>query len=137
LYTCSYCHNLLYFENNICLRCNHMVGFDTTTLSMITLDKNDNGDFFNITEKNAIYRYCENAVHGTCNWLAPANQVSTFCLACALNRTIPVLTKNDNLRRWKQIEIAKHRLVFSLLRLHLPVNAKKEKEETGIMVRLP
>jgi hypothetical protein len=132
LYACSHCHNLLYFENNICLSCNHMVGFDAAALSMITLDKKNDTEFFNIAKKNETYRFCENAVHGTCNWLVPANQVSTFCIACALNRTIPALTENDNLKRWKLIEIAKHRLVYSLLRLRLPVNAKKENEETGI-----
>jgi hypothetical protein len=34
--------------------------------------------------------------------------------------------------RWKKIEVAKHRLIFSLLRLQLPVDVKVEKEDRGI-----
>ncbi len=132
LYTCSHCHNLLYFENNICLSCNHAVGFDAATLSLVTLEKKDDGLFFNIARKNAVYRLCENAVHGTCNWMVPADQTVAFCIACQLNRTIPDLTSTENLKRWKLIEVAKHRLVYSLLRLGLPVEAKTENEDIGI-----
>jgi hypothetical protein len=132
LYTCSHCHNLLYFENNVCLNCDHMVGFDAAALALITLDGKNGNEYYNIANKKDIYRFCENAVHGTCNWLVPASQAFPFCQACELNRTIPSLTENDNLKRWKLIEVAKHRLVYSLLRLHLPVEAKKDNEETGI-----
>ncbi|MFI5156967.1 MAG: putative zinc-binding metallopeptidase, partial [Chitinophagales bacterium] len=37
-----------------------------------------------------------------------------------------------NLKRWKSIEVAKHRLVYSLMRLDLPLEAKKDNEEAGI-----
>lgn len=121
LYTCSNCQNLLYFENNICLNCQHTVGFDPAILSLVTL-KSEQGE----------YRFCKNAEYGTCNWLVPSSDTSEFCVACSLNRTIPALTTDENLRRWKNIEIAKHRLIYSLLRLHLPVSVKKEDEAEGI-----
>ena len=54
-----------------------------------------------------------------CNWLVDAGS-SSLCPACTLNRTIPDLTQPENLRRWRRIEMAKHRLVYSLLRLGLP-----------------
>ena len=68
----------------------------------------------------------------TCNWLIPALKQILYCQACELNRIIPDLTNEENLKRWKNIEIAKHRLVYSLLRLRLPVQKKIGDEETGI-----
>ena len=50
----------------------------------------------------------------------PAAAAQTFCQACRLNRTIPDLGLPENLLRWQRLEAAKHRLVYSLLRLGLP-----------------
>lgn len=129
LYTCSNCNNLLYFENSVCLKCNHTLGFDPDQLDLITLaEEKEKGAYRNLRNHKFRYKYCENQHYGACNWLIPYNSTSTFCVACSLNRTIPDL--NDvNLQRWKTIEVAKHRLVYSLLRLNLPVKAKNE--ETG------
>ena len=132
LYTCSNCHSLIYFENNVCLHCGYSLGFDATTLSLITLVSEKDNLFSNIQNKTEKYRFCKNAEYSTCNWLIPASKKDDFCLACELNRTIPDLRKDENLKRWKNIEIAKHRLVYSLLRLRLPVQKKIENEETGI-----
>jgi len=132
LYTCSNCHSLIYFENNICLHCGYSLGFDANALSLITLERGNNNLFFNIQNKQEIFRLCKNAEYGTCNWLIPSSQQTEFCPACELNRVIPALTSDENLKRWKNIEIAKHRLVYSLLRLHLPVSKKNDNEETGI-----
>jgi hypothetical protein len=132
LYTCSNCQNLLYFENNICLNCQHAVGFDSNSLSLITLVPGNENELLDFSNNDNKYRYCKNAEYSTCNWLVPAADPSPFCRACALNRVIPTLSTDENLRRWKNIEVAKHRLVYSLLRLHLPVSVKKENEEEGI-----
>ncbi len=126
LFTCSHCKNPLYFENNTCLSCGHPVGFDADKLSLITLEAAGNGQYTGITDKNIAYRFCENATHGTCNWLVPEAHNGVFCRACELNRTIPELSSQQNLDRWKRIEIAKHRLVYSLLRLQLPFAPKLE-----------
>ena len=123
LYTCTNCNNSLYFENSACLNCNHAVGFEAGKFNMITLDTNQN-NYSAVNDKNEVYRYCANAIHGTCNWLVPVSQASLFCTACSLNRTIPELSNLVNQDKWKRIEIAKHRLVYSLLRLRLPVKPK-------------
>ena len=132
VYSCSNCSNLIYFENNICLKCSFPLGFDASALSMVTLKAESNNQFFNIKEKKEKYKYCSNAQFGTCNWLIPVNQESSFCRACELNRLIPDLTNPDNLKRWTNIEIAKHRLIYSLLRLQLPIEKKIGEEEKGI-----
>jgi hypothetical protein len=132
LYTCSNCHSLIYFENNICLHCGYSLGFDANALSLITLVSGSNNIFSNIQNQKEAFRFCKNAEYGTCNWLIHSSQETDFCRACELNRVIPALISDENLKRWKNIEIAKHRLVYSLLRLRLPVSKKNDNEETGI-----
>ena len=132
LYTCSNCDNPLYFENNICLNCQHPVGFDKDTIDLLTLEAKEGNQYADMSGKNQLYRYCENAIHSTCNWLVPVDAASPFCAACQLNRIIPTLSSPENLSRWKRIEIAKHRLVYSLLRLQLPFHAKEDEESDGI-----
>jgi hypothetical protein len=132
LYTCAKCQNLLYFENTVCLSCGSPVGFDASTLSMITLTSTNGKDFTNINNNRQTWRFCTNAIHATCNWIVPAAQTGEFCIACDLNRIIPSLNNPESLRRWRLIEVAKHRLVYSLLRFHLPVESKQGDEETGI-----
>lgn len=132
LYSCAKCQNLLYFENTVCLNCQNPVGFHAETLSMITLAAKEDGSFTDISNKKNSWRYCNNATYAACNWLVPAAGTDGFCIACALNRTIPSLDKQENIDLWRRIEIAKHRLVYSLLRLSLPVEAKEGEEENGI-----
>ncbi|MFT3934932.1 MAG: putative zinc-binding peptidase [Chitinophagaceae bacterium] len=133
LYSCANCQNLLYFENSVCLNCGSAVGFDATSLSMISLTPSNENEFTDIRQPDNHWRYCNNAVYAACNWVIPASQENGFCIACNLNRTIPQLDKEENLEHWRRIEVAKHRLIYSLLRLQLPVQAKVGDEETGMV----
>jgi len=128
IYTCSHCHNPLYFENNICLHCQHPVGFEPASLSMVTLapDKNNVNGLNDISKSGKAYRYCRNAEYGTCNWLVPVSDPSPFCPACRLNRVIPNVSTEENRKKWRNLEVAKHRLIYSLLRLNLPLAVKGE-----------
>ena len=167
-YVCRNCQQALYFENSICLSCQHPVGFDAAQLSMITLVKENPMiqpvkktltlpakekrvappavalpevvpaetetviPFSDITNRKLIYKFCQNAVYGTCNWLIPIKESSPFCTACQLNRVIPSLSDPKLLDRWQRIEVAKHRLVYSLFRFRLPVTPKETDEDSGI-----
>jgi hypothetical protein len=121
VYTCNNCQNPLYFENSRCLKCSHPVGFDAVNLTMVTL-----------MDGQDTYSYCKNAEYGVCNWLIPAAAKPGFCIACALNRVIPTLDSDQNRLRWKNMEVAKHRLIYSLLRLHLPFKVVREGKEEDI-----
>jgi hypothetical protein len=127
LYTCDHCKNLLYFENSICLKCGCALGFDPVKRDLVTIGLSEDGFFSDVTNYEVRYNRCSNAIHGTCNWLINAGDDVVFCVACQLNRTIPMLT-SVNLERWKRIEIAKHRLVYSLLRLNLPIEPKQDRD---------
>ncbi len=65
---------------------------------------------------------CANASFGVCNWLRPAAQAGDRCLACSLNRTIPNLAEFGSLQAWGDLERAKKRLVYSLLRAGLALD---------------
>lgn len=132
LFTCRNCNNTLYFENTVCLSCQNPIGFDSTQLSMLTLHKNKTEAHYTDLLTKKTYKYCQNAQEATCNWLIPSTSTSTFCVACELNRTIPPLAIAQNRERWHKIEIAKHRLVYSLLKLQLPIKKKINNGIEGI-----
>jgi len=126
LFKCQHCGQLLYFENTRCERCGHELGFLSDQLDLLTLIRVDHRTFSDFRNQHNQYRYCANAQYNVCNWLLPANSPDQFCVACKLNDTIPDLGKQEHLVQWKKLEIAKHRLVYTLLRLRLPLSAKSE-----------
>jgi hypothetical protein len=131
LFECQNCGQLVYFENVQCERCGFALGFLADAALMTALQPNGDGNFAPLAGSAGDTVYCANRVHGACNWLVPAGG-DALCRACKLNRTIPDLTQPDNLRRWQRIEIAKHRLVYSLIRLGLPIQSKIEAPDTGL-----
>ena len=100
---------------------------------MITLTAVKNGGFSNATNAKELFNYCRNASYGVCNWLVPAAEGSSYCIACSLNRVIPSLGSDLNLRLWRNMEVAKHRLVYSLLRLHLPLSVDRDGQTEAIV----
>jgi hypothetical protein len=73
-----------------------------------------------------LYRSCANAAYEVCNWLIPAAAPDIYCAACRHNRMIPDLSLPANLAKWRALETAKHRLFYTLLQLHLPVETQSE-----------
>lgn len=131
IYKCSNCNNSLYFENSICLKCGYKVGFDPEKLTFVTLSVDAHGNFTDIINHTE-YKTCANEQYGVCNWLIPAQYSNTYCLACLLNRGIPSLSDPSNQERWRKLEVAKHRLIFSLFRLNLPVQPKVDDSIQGL-----
>ncbi len=85
-----------------------------------------------------LYKRCANlTTPARCNWLVPQHDPLKLCRACRLNRTIPDLThpaQPDNGYLWGLIEMAKRRLVSSLILLGLPVASRiSEDPERGLM----
>jgi hypothetical protein len=132
LFTCNNCNNTLYFENTLCLKCNNPVGFDSLSLSMLTMNRNPNNNTLTDTQNNKSYKYCYNKHEHTCNWIIPTENYANYCVACELNRTIPTLSEAQNRERWHKIELAKHRLIYSLLKLHLPLKRKLNSSVEGL-----
>src|SRR5258708_14359182 len=92
-----------------------------TQRDTFTALKDSNGGFRALADPKGKYSYCANVEHGVCNWLLPFDHPEQFCAACRHNRTIPDLSQPHNLARWRKIEVAKHRLFYTLLKLPLPL----------------
>jgi hypothetical protein len=136
LFKCDHCGQPVYFENYFCVQCNALLGFDAPQMDMLSLQPTaDNNNIFTIAGTNNTnqYKYCSNKQYNVCNWLLPQNSESEYCIACNLNRTIPNLNQPHHWDKWAHIEVAKHRLVYSLLRFNLPVVSKFQDEANGIV----
>jgi len=125
LFECQNCGQPLYFENRSCESCGLRLGYlpERETVSAL---KEDDGVWHALAEPIRRYRFCANAEHGVCNWLVPSNHAERFCAGCRHNRTIPDLSAPENLAHWRKIEIAKHRLFYTLLRLGLPLTTRPD-----------
>jgi hypothetical protein len=135
LFTCKHCGQVLYFENSQCEKCHYALGFEPTQRELLPLLAEPDGHTYRIfgePEDASTFAYCANHAHDACNWLVPSDSPTPFCMACDLNRTIPDLTQPGYLQRWQAIEVAKHRLVYSLLCLHLPVVSKRVYPDEGL-----
>ena len=123
LFECQNCGYLVHFENTQCERCGFPLGFLPDVAILTALKANGSGGYTPLSDPARSVSYCANFEHAACNWLVDAGW-GPVCPACVLNRTIPDIKQPENLRRWQRIEVAKHRLVYSLLRLGLPVANK-------------
>jgi len=135
LFTCAHCGQYAYFENTYCEQCKYQLGFDADSLQLRTLITLDNGLLGFVDNKDSAvkYRYCSNHDYNACNWLIPAESVSSFCRACELNRMIPDLSRSQYMDRWKTLESAKHRLIYSLVKMRLPLMSKTADVANGLL----
>lgn len=65
-----------------------------------------------------------------------AGPVAPLCVCCRLTRTLPDLSQPDNVVWWNRIEMAKRRLVSSLIGLDLPVSPPGEDPKLGLVFDL-
>ena len=131
LFQCNNCSNPIFFENTVCESCHSPLGYLPQDNRVYALVGSPDNGWEIINEPGQRYRYCDNHAYDVCNWLVPAGQ-ATMCPACNLNDTIPNLAIEDNLEAWRKIEYAKHHLIYSLLRLGLPLKSKVEDPESGL-----
>lgn len=116
------CGARVYFDSSRCLACGRALGFDTQSLDMVALEPGADGTLHGNNGKR--YRNCANQLsYGNCNWLVPADSGDSQCLSCNMNQVIPDLSKPDNLMLWSRVEEAKRRLIYSILRYQLPLEA--------------
>jgi hypothetical protein len=137
LFQCQSCAQLVYFENIICEKCGHQLGFLPEIANMTSIEPTGSGIFQVIAAPGGRYRYCTNASFGVCNWLVAAKSPDALCMACRHNRIIPDVSIPANLRAWQQTEFAKHRLFYSLIMLRLPLENRQDAPEYGLTFEFP
>jgi hypothetical protein len=125
LFECQACGQPLYFENTRCESCARRLGCLPAIQEISALEPKE-GAWKALAVPEGRFRFCANAEHDACNWLIPADEPDLYCLACRHNRTVPHLSSERNLARWRSLETAKRRLFYTLLRLSLPLAARAE-----------
>ena len=151
LFSCHLCQQLIFFENVHCTRCNHTLAYlpDRAILSAMQPLDGPPGATSTSVPADAIwvaqapaaagaqYRLCRNYTeHAVCNWAVPAGSAGELCQACSLNDIIPNLSEAGSLDAWRRLEIAKRRLIYTLMDHGLPIEAKVDGEgpRAGLLV---
>jgi hypothetical protein len=115
LFACPHCGQVVFFGNVKCERCESQLGYDYQSNRMKVVSE--------------LWKYCGNHAHDVCNWLLHADSSDKLCRACRHNLTIPDLSQPANVELWRKIEEAKHRLLYTILRLRLPLFDRAERHD--------
>jgi hypothetical protein len=135
LFRCDHCGQTLYFENVACENCGRRLGYLPEDNDIISLDP-DGMAWTSPKHPGRRYIFCANEALGSCNWLISAEAGGpVYCRACRHNEMIPDLTDPRRLVQWQTIERAKHRLIYALLRLGLPLATRTEDPIHGLGFR--
>src|SRR3954447_18797706 len=135
IFHCGNCNQLVFFENVSCVNCGHALAYLPEQAAMGTLepDGDDHWRLLAAKSKGTEYRLCQNySKENVCNWAVAADDPNPYCRSCRLTRTIPDLHRPGAREAWARLEAAKRRLIFSLLRLELPLLGKAEDPRRGL-----
>ena len=79
------------------------------------------------------YRLCQNDKNErVCNWAIPADDDGPFCVSCRTTRVIPNLADASGRSAWYRLEVAKRRLLFTLIELGMPLRNRVDDPERGL-----
>lgn len=131
IFSCQNCGQLLFFENTRCERCGHRLGFVPERRILVALEA-EGENWVAFGDQSRRYRFCANAEFDACNWLIEVEAAEALCGACRYNRTIPDLSIAANRANWQKLELAKHRLFYTILKLRLPLLGRDKDPERGL-----
>ena len=135
VFHCDHCDHLVFFESVLCVRCEHPLAYLPDLGVTGSLDRTDDGRWRSplARSEGKTYRLCQNYTeHNVCNWAVPEGDDDPYYRSCRLTRVIPDLTVPANKEAWYKLEVAKRRLIYTLLALGLPVASKKNEDATGL-----
>jgi hypothetical protein len=134
VFHCDHCPSLVFFENTQCLSCGHALAFLSDVADLGSLESIDDGLWESAAKLGRRkYRLCQNYQNeNVCNWAVPAEDEHPLCSSCRLTRVIPDLNQVANKEAWYRLEVAKRRLVYSLMALHLPILNRDDDPERGL-----
>ncbi len=120
-----------YFDSINCAFCGAMLGLNPKTWNYEFLTKDGNTYPSKSMSSGAI---CKNGLqYGVCNWIRDPRSKNGLCFSCSFNRYIPNLETQENISRWKILELAKRRLFFNLLRLNIKWSSRWVSPEKGLL----
>jgi hypothetical protein len=130
---CDHCGHLLFFENTTCVQCGRQVAYLPDTALVKSLDPAGDGTWRSSMPELRSYRLCRNYTEEQiCNWAIAAADTHPLCASCRLTKAIPDLSVNGHRQAWYRLEVAKRRLLFTLLQLSLPVCDLSEDPRRGL-----
>jgi hypothetical protein len=162
IFHCDHCNSLVFFENTHCVTCGHVLAFLPDVFEMGSLEaahantnRNANGHADRNADRHAErhanasgfgerwvlpdaaegheYRLCQNYREmQICNWAVSADDPHALCPSCRLTQVIPDLSVPGNQEAWYRVEVAKRRLVYTLINLGLPVQNRIDDPERGL-----
>ncbi len=129
-----HCGYPIFFRNHICLHCGRALGYEPEKSMLLSLDPVGANAWrvAGSAGRGPTYWRCQNFdLAPQCNWLVPASSDDShqLCRCCRLNRTVPDQSVAENAQLWHKVEVAKRRLVSSLIAVGLPV-ASRVSEDT-------
>lgn len=135
VFHCDHCGHLIFFENVHCVSCQHPLAYLPDLGVVGSLEPAGDGLWKSPLPRaeGRTYRLCANYTqHNVCNWAVPSADVNPLCSSCRLTRVIPDLSRNGHHAAWYRLEVAKRRLVYTLLALELPLIGREEDEKGGL-----
>ncbi|HKU44835.1 MAG TPA: putative zinc-binding metallopeptidase [Polyangiales bacterium] len=135
LFTCA-CGQIVFFESKVCTTCNRRLAFLPEAMVVSALEPAAEQGLFvaqHARANGALYRLCQNELeHGVCSWGVAQADADPLCFSCRLNDTIPDLTKPESKLAWGRLELAKRRMLYTLLELGLPLRTHLEQPNGGL-----
>ena len=133
-FTCSQCHQTVFFENVRCENCGSALGYLPPQRAMFAFEPHEQGPWRIMGQANAeSYRPCRNyRVENVCNWMLSTESADDYCASCRLTEVIPTLNKPESKHLWFRLEQAKRRLIYSLQGLQLPLHSRAEDPHYGL-----
>ena len=135
-FACAACGQSVFFENSQCTQCGALLAYlpDLRTMSALKPVSEGDGSIYVAYGPGALrYRLCRNWIdHAVCNWAVPQDDEDPLCASCRLNGVIPDLGAASAREAWHRVEVAKRRMLQSLLALGLPVESRAQNPKGGL-----
>jgi hypothetical protein len=131
VFTCDSCGQLIFFDNDRCLRCDSPLGYVHERRDVIALTEIAADYLVDLTSPVRAWQRCATQSVTGCNWLVPAGS-HALCESCALTRTRPSDDDHEGMAELVRGEMAKRRLIFQLAELGLPVVPRDEEAGKGL-----
>jgi hypothetical protein len=135
IFHCDHCGQPVFFENSQCVKCQHVLAYLPDRAAIGALERVDVNVWRSLaaTAEGATYRLCRNySEANVCNWALAAADPRPLCRSCRLTRIIPDLGRSGHQQAWYRLEVAKRRLLYTLLGLGLPVVGKENDPVRGL-----
>ena len=131
VFTCDNCGQLIFFDNDRCLRCDSPLGYVHQRRDLVSLTEVAPDHLVDLGTPVRAWQRCATRPVTGCNWLVPAG-TGALCESCTLTRTRPADTDVEGMAELVRGEMAKRRLVFQLAELGLPVSPRDEAAGQGL-----